>query len=314
MMVDATQAQQLQQNQDAVYALAGLGKWLYAARQSGLYRSADGGATWQDAFASLAEHSDSSPLAATALAVHGEATVFAGVNGAVLRSDDAGEHWHIGALASPVPLVVAVVLSPDFAADGVIAAGTAEDGVFVSTDGGLSWVGWNFGLLDHNIYAVAISPDFKRDNTLFVGTESGIFKSHTRGRSWSEVPFPMTAAPVLSLALSPTYAADTTLYAGTAAHGLFLSVDAGASWQSLAPGTIMTAVNAIQVLTVPSHTVVLLLEDRLLRVAGDVEAWEQPLEVALPAGKLAMCMNMPDSSSGAVLVGFADGTITVMRE
>jgi hypothetical protein len=76
-----------------------------------------------------------------------------------------------------------------------------EDGVLRSWDRGISWAGWNFGLLDLNVYALAISPEFRADETLFVGVESGVFRSGNGGRAWRETAFPMEAGPVLSLAI-----------------------------------------------------------------------------------------------------------------
>ncbi|MBK8020735.1 MAG: hypothetical protein IPK19_04730 [Chloroflexi bacterium] len=204
-----------------VYGLTSSDGILYAARTSGLSRSRDGGTTWEETFASLEQ---AEPLAAIAVASTGQ-TVFAGVKGAVLRSDDAGDHWTMVGLGSPPPLVVALTISPNFAEDGLVAAGTAEDGVFVSTDRGDTWVAWNFGLLDQSVYALAFSPDFARDRTLYAGAESGVFRSVSAGRGWRETAFPMDAAPVLSLALF-----GGALVAGTEQHGLFAS-DGGEHWR-----------------------------------------------------------------------------------
>lgn len=287
--------------QDTVYALAQSTDHLYAARLSGLYRSADGGLTWLNTFASLDQ-----PLAATAVTAVGS-TVFAGVNGAVLRSDDNGESWHMIGLSSPPPHLVALAASPHFSEDGVILAGTADDGVFVSTDRGISWTAWNFGLLDLHIFALAISPDFSRDQTVFAGTESGIFRSHNGGRGWRELPFPIEAAPVLSLALSPAYVTDRRLYAGTENNGLYLSDDGGLNWRAGDNTHSDTAVNAIQITATPAADIWLLLENQLLCSSDKGQTWIR--RHRLPTDKLAMALLV----SKSVLVGFADGTILQLR-
>src|SRR3954452_8677418 len=97
----------LTSGQDTVYTLAGSNDTLYAGRLSGLYRSTDGGISWQDAFASLGLEQ---PVPVTAIATAGN-TVFAGVQGAVLRSEDAGESWQVAQLSSPPPRIVALALS-----------------------------------------------------------------------------------------------------------------------------------------------------------------------------------------------------------
>lgn len=291
-------------NQDTVYALAQSVHHLYAARASGLYRSQDEGATWQNLFDSL--HLPKTQTAA-AVAVAGN-TVFAGVKGAVLRSEDAGESWHIAGLSSPPPLVVALAVSPSYAADGIILAATAEDGVFVSNDRGKTWTAWNFGLVDLHVYALVISPAFSGDGIVFAGTESGIFRSHTGGRSWRETPFPMEAAPVLSLALSLDYETDGRVYAGTEGSGLFVSDDFGTNWRQIENDLISMPVNAIHIPTLSTSEVCLLLEDKLLWSADRGKSWALHTQ-SIPSGKAAMALLLNASSPGAVLVGCADGDI-----
>lgn len=280
---------------DTVYALSASAHYVYAARLSGLYRSADDGASWQNTFETLDQ-----PLAATAVVAVGE-TVFAGVKGAVLRSDDAGANWHMAGLASPPPQVVALAVSPNFTDDGVIVAGTADDGVFVSTDGGMNWVAWNFGLLDYHIFALAFSPNFANDHTLYAGTESGIFRSHNNGRSWNELPFPMTAAPVLSLAATPQH-----LFAGTESSGVFSSEDGGASWQQDENQKFAASANALRASDTRPGDVLLLLEDSLHYSSNQGQTWEH--RHSFPPEKSAMAFTVLGHSDH-VLVGFADGSV-----
>ena len=105
----------------------------------------------------------------------------------------------------PPPVVSALVISPNYARDGILLAGTVEDDVFSTSNRGRHWVACNFGLLDLNTICMAISPGFAHDETSFVGVDSGIFHSTNVGHAWREADFPLELAPVLSLALSPTY-------------------------------------------------------------------------------------------------------------
>jgi len=286
----------IDQIQDTIYALAASGAAIYAARASGLYRSDDEGKTWHDVLASLGSLSSlalSAPSMVTAVAADGD-TLLAGTNGAVLRSTDSGDTWQIVPLSSPPPQVSALVISPNFREDGVVLAGTAQDGVFVSTDRGATFIPWNFGLLDLNVYALAISPDFPRDQVIFAGTLSGIFRSTNGGRSWRETSFPMDAAPVLSLAI----ASNGSIYAGTEAHGLFVSDDFGATWRQVGElGAV--GVNALQI---RDGSIWSLAENRVAR--GDGAIWLH--HESLPADKVGIAL-LPLSSG--LLVGCADGAL-----
>ena len=229
--------------QDFIYNIAatsGFGKGIissgYAARNSGLYRSDDGGLTWIDATFSLQL---SSPVAATAVAIPGDYDqdhiILAGMVGGILRSVDGGINWHLPKLPSPPPVISAMVLSPNFSRDGIALAGTLEDGVLSSFDHGASWVSWNFGLLDLNVLCLALSPAFSSDDTVFAGTETGIFRSTNGGRAWREVNLPIGYEPVLCLAVSPAFGSDRTLFAGTESQGVLVSHDGGDNWETLTP-------------------------------------------------------------------------------
>jgi photosystem II stability/assembly factor-like uncharacterized protein len=207
---------------DAVSGFASGSTVLYAARGSGLYRSSDGAASWQLLTANLLPDTT---IAATAVAAIDD-WVFVGSNGAILQSRNQGVDWSVSGLAAPAPLVTALAVSPAFAEDGVIAAATAEDGVFISSNYGQHWVPWNIGLIDYDVDCLCFSPHFKSDHSLFAGTQTGIFRSQNGGKSWQETAFPMDAAPVLSLAI---HAGE--LFAGTESGLLFCSADAGDTWQ-----------------------------------------------------------------------------------
>lgn len=306
------------QFQDIVYSLAASPNFAqdgicFAARGSGLYRSDDGGHTWHFAYDAL---NLEAPLATIAVVVspdfESDHTVFASVPGGILRSFDGSQSWHIAMLPSPPPVVSALVISPDYAHDGTLLAGTLEDGVLRSADRGSHWVAWNFGLLDLDVLCMAISPDFGCDETLFVGTETGIFRSTNGGRAWREVDFPTEFAPVLSLALSPSYADDGVLFAGTESYGLFRSDDRGCTWMHLGEGIITDAVNAV--ILSPEFPakpdLVVMLRDTLLVSRDNGQSWSDwKAGMTVEQGTASVIAPQGIAPDAPLLVGLVDGGV-----
>jgi len=105
---------------------------LAAVQGGGLYRSADGGATW-------ALVNDSSPptfqgLAFSPAFATDQTVFYRGLSGTVLMSRDGGDGWVTlptsGLSAAAASSVFTMAISPDFAADGRVFVGTQNDGVW----------------------------------------------------------------------------------------------------------------------------------------------------------------------------------------
>lgn len=236
-----------------IYALAATGDTVFAARMSGAYASSDGGETWHDIFETAPELRD---VAVTALAVRDD-RIIAGMAGAAVCSSDGGKSWQVMGLASPPPLLVDIVFAPHDA--NHVLAGTADDGVFVSTDGGGSWVAWNFGLVDFKVNCLVATPD----HAVFAGTESGIFRSHNGGRSWRDLPFPMSAAPVLSIGFTARRS-----FAGTQSSGLLYADHAGADWSAVPDLSILQS-ESIHAIAPIDNDALILSDHHLLRLRTD---------------------------------------------
>ena len=203
----------------------------FLGRASGLYRSSDGCATWQDALASLGL---TQRLAVTSVALSPDfATdqrMLAGVFGGVLHSEDGGLHWGTFLFEKPEPLVSCLAVSPAYSQDGTAWVGTLDDGIYLTRSHGSRWAAWNFGLFDPHVLALAVSPDFSKDQVVYAATETGIFISRNAGRSWQMTSFPTEAAPVTCLGISPGFGRDGILLAGTEEGELYGSPDRGKSW------------------------------------------------------------------------------------
>ena len=302
--------------EDTVFALAASpdfakDRTIYAARASGLYRSTDGGASWLPAYGSLGLQSD---LVTSAVAISPDfvrdRTLIAGCSGGVVCSYDAGLTWHVITLPTPPSIVSCLAFSPRYADDGIAFLSTMEDGVYRSADRGQNWARWNFGLFDLRVLALALSPDFARDETVFAGTETGIYVSKSGGRSWRPLPFPDEAAPVLSLAVLPTFGQDGVLWAGTESAGLWVSADRGKTWQRSGEEVLQASVNGLIVLDQSSteHQLLALATEGLLLSRDGGGTWTslaaEPLAELEPAAVVA-----PEGVQGTLLVGLADGRV-----
>jgi photosystem II stability/assembly factor-like uncharacterized protein len=307
--------------QNTVYALAispnfAVDRVCFAACESGLNRSEDGGSSWEYAYQSLNPTGRlSTPVVAISPDFASDHEVLAGVQGGILRSHDGGKNWNISMLPDPPPLVVSLVFSPNYAQDGVILAATLEDGVLRSSNRGSSWSAWNFGLLDLNTYDLAISPHFTQDEAVFVATETGIFRSTNGARAWRLSGFSIDDAPVMSLAISPDYAHDGHVFAGTESHGLFHSVDQGKTWMHLGQKAITGSVNKILLssnFTKKPHILVLHEANLLLSTNGGTNWSNWRIDLAEEEGITTMMALQGLAKNTPLLIGLNTGQIRLV--
>jgi len=162
------------------------------------------------------------------------------------RSTDGGQTWRLitAGMWDPSLLVVEFVRSNR---PGELCAFAATEGgrLFTTVDGGQIWhevVNWA-GL--GTATALAISPNFAQDQTLFVATDEGIFRSQDGGQSWESSTFGLLDLEVLCLACAPDFAQSEVLWAGTARGGFFRSRNAGRSWRESGLGLPDSAVQCL---------------------------------------------------------------------
>jgi photosystem II stability/assembly factor-like uncharacterized protein len=238
----------------------------------GVYISNDGGRTWSQALPGISIYS-----VALSPNYPGDHTVFAssgGCNislspnyvtdstvfgcGTIYKSIDGGATWsrtNAGAFGKSTDRGTtwsqlsinphSVALSPNFAVDGTVFAGTWDGELYKSTDGGLSWVqvfSSTSNSVDFSgIQAIVISNGFAVDNTAFVATIShGIFKSTNGGLSWAHLDISNTT--VGNIAFSPDFLSDKTMFAtGDVGSGApFISTDGAITWHLSNTGIVGT--------------------------------------------------------------------------
>ena len=189
-----------------------------------------------------------------------DSKIFAGISHGppwgVLYSNDAGNSWVITNNGLPEYPIINFLVT----VDTIVFAQTSDDGNFMSVDDGTNWslVNYNFPYLD--VYAsigtnlfvggydgVYISTDYGvswnytglsdvnalsvSGVNLFAGTDgSGIFLSKNNGISWDSVNTGLTNTYVNCFAVS-----STNIFVGTQ-DGVFLSTNNGTNWNDISTG------------------------------------------------------------------------------
>lgn len=240
-------------NSSVLYAVA---KTLFG---SDLYKSMDGGARWVKGrtFSKFLLSFTFDPITPS--------TIYAGTNGglfaAIYKTVDAGSNWKIISNKTPlqdpfsltVPNINAIVVDPE--RPSTVYAGTqsefppfVEGKIFKSTDGGATWLQATAGLATNGVIpaVTALALDPRQSTTLYAGTlRNGIFKSTDGGATWipSSTINPFSA-PISRIVVDPTNPARIFAATGvrdffnisTVAQGVFMSTDAGATWQQINSG------------------------------------------------------------------------------
>ena len=213
-----------------------------AARDSGIFKSVDGGVTWNQALGGI------STTRMQALAIdplHPRvlyAATGAGVNpGAVYKTVDGGNNW---TLVDSASFAVVQQLAVDTRDPNIVYAVWNSGGTRQTKDSGGTWSPVPFPgtailslALDprasENIYAYSV-PFFSRT----AGIPSFIYRTGNGGTDWVQVPSQAPAPPGVTVDASTD---PSTVYAGLSSR----SVDGGVTWSSLSPPAASTDLSAV---------------------------------------------------------------------
>jgi len=193
---------------------------VYAATAYGIFKTSDAGKKWQEKNLGL-----TSTFTPTVFLDHDQSgALYCATESGIHRSDNGVDLWEpIGLIGLGIRTLIQHPSQHD-----IFIAGSENDGVFVSSDHGRTWVQKSAGLTHTTIYALAVAPD--NAQVIYAGTfRGGIFKTEDAGATWSPSNQDLTNLDIHALAIDPEN--SNKVYAGTLNDGIWLSENAGKSWR-----------------------------------------------------------------------------------
>lgn len=166
---------------------------LYLAAWSTLYKSINGGDTWQEINRGLPAPGPGFDLSALVFDPKTSSTLYL-VDRAhgLFKSTDTGENWNaiIHSTEDNSPFMAKWLMIDSLDSNILYAQNNIDGQLYTSPDGGQTWQPTTLGLPSSNIYAFIISllNPSTRYAILSTGEISGLFKSTDNGQTWSEIP------------------------------------------------------------------------------------------------------------------------------
>jgi photosystem II stability/assembly factor-like uncharacterized protein len=181
----------------------------------------------------------------------------AAANGGVWKTTDGGTTWNCMTNGLSTNASGAIAVDPNNPQTIYYATGEQHysadsqygDGIFKSTDGGVTWVKIASTNLGNYFSNVVIDPT--NSNIVYVSGSSGTYKSSNAGASWYSLN---TGTNVHSLIMNPSNSHSLYISLGSVsgANAIKKSTNSGASWTTITNGVSSTG--RVEVAMAPSDT------------------------------------------------------------
>ena len=207
-------------NSIITYAFAVVDSNVFAGTSKGVYKFNSNDSSWS--IFGLANYSIIS------LAVNGN-NIYAGTYNGVYKNDSINNNWTVIGLTNEKIISLAVNGSNIF-------AGTINNGLFLSTNNGISWSSANKGIINTTILPIAT----KGTDVYVASYYGGLFKSMNNGLDWTPIDINYYGTDVSAISII-----NTNIYISIYGNGIYRSTDNGLSWGTINNGLTNIKVNSI---------------------------------------------------------------------
>ncbi len=190
--------------------------YIYTCTSQGVFRSEDNGVSWESKSNGLTNLLSHGIININSRLVHVSP-------GGVSISTDHGDNWTAAGLTGTDVRCVTHI-------QDTLYVGTNGQGLYKSSDWGVTWIEINNGLSSTRFRAIQ-----RKENTLFAGggIGSGVFRSTDYGANWE-----LLSNGIVSNSYRGFASNESLIVAGSTSAGIFYSLDNGDSWTQLNEGLL----------------------------------------------------------------------------
>jgi uncharacterized repeat protein (TIGR01451 family) len=265
---------------------------LSASLSDGLARSADGGSTWS--LVQVTPLGTTNQLFTLASAPADPQTILAESWNALYRSTDGGDLWTPVTAGLPANAVLGRIApaasDPTIfyasVSTNVVVGPATYNGVYKSTDAGLTWAPANTGIASAGVGALAVDPS--NAQVVYATTFSALLKTVDGGAAWKPITWNIELPEGIPFAVAIDPKHPSIVYASGTSR-IARSVDGGASWQDLRAAGALPLWNPSALIADPKRPENILVGTtggsgaQLFTIAPDLS-----LRVAAPASPVAV--------------------------